>query len=279
MLDNNKPLDKAEFEQFREFLREACGIFLGDNKQYLVTTRIKRILSDHQLSSVGELVNRLRRGADSLLRQQVIDAMTTNETFWFRDNYPYDYLRNVLLPQLMTADERRPVRIWSAACSSGQEPYSISIVVEEMRAARNGLSRPVEIVATDLSKNMLTRAQDAVYERLEIIRGLSADRLKTFFTEGKPGFWRLNTNVKQRVQFRSLNLLESYSGLGQFDVIYCRNVLIYFTGDTKHDILKRLHASLRPGGILLLGSSESIGGSAELFEMVYCNPGVVYRAR
>ncbi len=279
MLDSDRSLDQAEFDQFRQFLQEACGIFLGENKQYLVTTRIKRILLDNNLASVGELVNRLRGGAQSTLRQQVIDAMTTNETFWFRDSYPYEYLSSVLLPKWMAETDRKPLRIWSAACSSGQEPYSLSIIVEEYRRRRGMLPRSVDIVATDLSANMLRRAQEGVYERLEVIRGLSDERLRTFFRELKPGFWQINADLKQRIQFRSLNLLDSYNSLGQFDIIYCRNVLIYFTGDTKRDILRRLHACLRPGGMLLLGSSESIAGMGELFEMVHCNPGIAYRVR
>ncbi len=279
MLDRDRSLDQAEFDQFRKFLQEACGIFLGENKQYLVTTRIKRILLDNNLASVGELVSRLQSGMQSALRQQVIDAMTTNETFWFRDSYPYEYLSSVLLPKWMAETDRKPLRIWSAACSSGQEPYSLSIIIEEYRRRRGTLSRPVDIVATDLSANMLRRAQQGVYERLEVIRGLSDDRLRTFFREVEPGFWHINADLKQRVQFRSLNLLDSYSSLGQFDVIYCRNVLIYFTGETKRDILRRLHGCLRPGGMLLLGSSESIAGMGEFFEMVHCNPGIAYRAR
>ncbi len=274
-------LNPADFDQFRQFLEEACGISLGDNKQYLVTNRIRRILEENNIASFGELVKSLKQGFNRKLKDQVIDSMTTNETFWFCDVYPYDHLKNVLLPQLMAGNNRMfgPVRIWSAACSSGQEPYSISMMVEEFKRQNMGnLARPVQIVATDLSSTVLEQARSGEYDKLSVMRGLTADRLAQFFDNPNPAMWRVKPFVKERIEFRSLNLMDSYVGLGKFDIVFCRNVLIYFNGDLKRQILQKIHASLKPNGILFLGSSEGLAGVADLFEMVRCEPGILYRA-
>lgn len=273
--------EQQDFDQFRQFLEDACGIALGDNKQYLVTNRIRRILEDNKLANLTELVAQLQLGVNRKLRDQVVDAMTTNETFWFRDVYPFEHLRNKILPDLMQPGLRMqgPIRIWSAACSYGQEPYSISMAVEEYkRAAMGVLNRPVSIVATDLSGTALDTARAGVYDKLSIIRGLSADKLERYFDKQAENEWKIKSMVSQRVEFRALNLLDSYASLGKFDVVFCRNVLIYFNADLKREIMRKIHASLKPGGILYLGSSEGLAGASDLFEMVRCDPGILYRA-
>ncbi|QEY15365.1 protein-glutamate O-methyltransferase CheR [Cellvibrio sp. KY-GH-1] len=274
-------LDQQEFDQFRQFLEDACGISLGDNKQYLVTNRIRRILEENNIASFGELVKVLKQGFNRKLKDQVVDSMTTNETFWFRDNYPYDHLKNTLLPQLMAPNNRMfgPIRVWSAACSSGQEPYSISMMVEEYkRQAMGNLPRAVQIVATDLSSTVLDQAKRGEYDKLSVMRGLSADRLERYFDNPIPTMWRVKGFVKERIDFRSLNLMDSYASLGKFDIVFCRNVLIYFNADLKRQILQKIHASLKPQGLLFLGSSEGLAGAADLFEMVRCEPGILYKA-
>ncbi len=274
-------LDQQEFDQFRQFLEDACGISLGDNKQYLVTNRIRRILEENNIASFGELVRVLKQGFNRKLKDQVIDSMTTNETFWFRDNYPYDHLRNTLLPQLMAPNNRMfgPVRVWSAACSSGQEPYSISMMVEEYkRQAMGNLPRPVQVIATDLSSTVLDQAKRGEYDKLSVMRGLSSERLERYFDNPNPAMWRVKSFVKERIDFRSLNLMDSYAGLGKFDIVFCRNVLIYFNADLKRQILQKIHAALKPQGLLFLGSSEGLAGAADLFEMVRCEPGILYKA-
>lgn len=274
-------IDQAEFDQFRQFLEDACGISLGDNKQYLVTNRIRRILEENNIASFGELVRVLKLGINRKLKDQVVDSMTTNETFWFRDNYPYEHLKNTLFPQLMAGNNRMfgPVRIWSAACSSGQEPYSISMMAEEYkRQAMGNLARQVQIVATDLSSTVLDQAKRGEYDKLSVLRGLSAERLERYFDNPNPATWRVKSFVKERIDFRSLNLMDSYAALGKFDIVFCRNVLIYFNADLKRQILQKIHASLKPQGILFLGSSEGLAGAADLFEMVRCEPGILYRA-
>lgn len=276
----NAALDAREFDRFRQFLQEVCGIALAENKQYLVTTRIRKILQEHQLGSLGELVDLLLRNRHSKLREQVVDAMATNETFWFRDSHPFDYLQSTLLPELQQQSGAGPIRIWSAACSSGQEPYSISMLVEEYRRQnRLGLPRAVEIVATDVSASILKQAQAGEYDKMSLLRGLSPERRQTFFDPLDEDRWRVKPLIRERVQFKSLNLIDSYAALGRFDVIFCRNVLIYFDAELKQDILRRLHAALKPGGMLVLGSSEGLGEASSLFDMVYCKPGIMYRAR
>ena len=206
--------------------------------------------------------------------------MTTNETFWFRDVYPFEYLAKVLLPELAKRKPNEKVRIWSAACSSGQEPYSISMVVEEsMRGKLVGRGCDAEILATDLSASVLDIATQGIYDRPSLLRGLSTERARDFFVQQDDDNWRVKDSVRNRVRFRPLNLQESFFLLGKFDIIFCRNVLIYFSSELKLEILRKLHANLQPGGILFLGSSENIAGLNDLYEMVSCNPGLAYRAK
>lgn len=273
--------DQAEFDHFRQFLQDACGIALGDNKQYLVSNRIRRLLEEHKLGSFSELVRALKLNSHRKLKDQVIDAMTTNETFWFRDIYPYDYLKNTLFPQLMGGNNKMfgAVRIWSAACSTGQEPYSISMIAEEYkRQSMGSLARPVQIVATDLSSTVLEQARRGEYDRLSMLRGLSTERLERYFDQQQDNLWRIKPMVRDRVEFKALNLMDTYASLGKFDIVFCRNVLIYFNADLKRQILQKIHASLKPQGILYLGSSEGLAGAADLFEMVRCEPGILYKA-
>lgn len=273
-------LSANEFQEFRDYLQKVAGIDLGPNKQYLVATRLRRVVSEFGCKNLSELTQHIQRPQNTLARQKVIDVMTTNETFWFRDNYPFEYLKKAILPDLYRDNPSGRFRIWSAACSSGQEPYSLSMVTEECIRENYSINDlRVEIVATDLSSAMLVQAKEGVYDRLSITRGLSRERLRDHFTEVPGECWKARDNLKQRISFRPLNLQESYITLGKFDIIFCRNVLIYFSAELKKDILTRMHAALRPGGALFLGSSESLSGASDLFEMVHCNPGVMYRAK
>jgi len=257
-------LDEQQFTQddyktFRTFLDQACGIVLGDNKQYLVANRMRRIMEDLQLTTLSSLVARVNQQSTPGLKEKVIDAMTTNETFWFRDSSPFDALRDVLLPRLVLQEKRPSIRIWSAACSSGQEPYSISMVIEEFKSRNPGaLMRDPDIVATDISMSMLNSARLAEYDSLSVSRGLSEARRHQFFDEQPLSRYRLKRTITQRVSFRQLNLKDSYSSLGRFDIVFCRNVFIYFAADLKIDILQRMRNVMNPGGYLILGASESL---------------------
>ncbi|PID42355.1 MAG: chemotaxis protein [Gammaproteobacteria bacterium] len=272
-----------EYNAFKDFLESACGILLGENKQYLVKSRLHKIMEAEKSDSLADLVNRLKPGLASLnsgLRESVIDAMTTNETLWFRDNHPFRILSDIIIPEISEKIGAQPMRIWSAACSTGQEPYSVAMIVDEYKRARPaGLRGGVNIVATDISRRVLENAKTGTYEMLAIGRGLSTERQERYFRKNPDGLWQVNREIQKSVDFRVLNLLEGYSSLGKFDVIFCRNVLIYFSADLKKDILSRMHGALKPGGYLVLGASESLNTLTDKYEMVHCSPGIIYRAK
>lgn len=269
-----------DFELFRDYLEKHSGIMLGDNKQYLVTSRLRKIMESERLQSLAELLRAMQSGPRSGLYQQVIDAMTTNETLWFRDGYPFEVMKNKVLPELTQKYPNQRLRIWSAASSSGQEPFSLSMIVDEYERSNPGQLRAgVQIVATDLSVSMLEACKRGEYDALSMGRGLSLERQQRYFEKLDGARWRIKQPVRQRVEFRQLNLLDSYALLGKFDVVFCRNVLIYFSAEVKKDILRRIHATLKPGGYLFLGASEALNGLPELYSMVQCSPGIIYQAR
>ncbi len=277
MLQGND-ISQTDYERFRLFLEQACGIVLGDGKQYLIVSRLTKLLRDENIPSVADLLNAIQRGHPRHLRDAVIDAMTTNETSWFRDGGPFEVFEKMTLADLETR-VTAPCRIWSAACSSGQEPYTISMILNEyIRKKPDSKLKSTQIIATDISNSMLALARRGVYEEHALIRGISSARRQQFF---KPfeGRWQIVDEVKQRVQFREQNLLQSYTGLGRFDVILCRNVLIYFSMQRKTDILTRLAQALIPGGYLFLGASETISGYTDAFDLQRTPHGVVYRRR
>ncbi len=267
-------ISKPEFALFRDYLERVCGILLGDNKEYLVVSRLRGLMKEKELTSLNDLVKKIE--LDSRLREEVVDAMTTNETLWFRDAHPFKILQNRLLPEI--CESQRSIEIWCAASSTGQEPYSISMILEEFKRSHPGKLMTEKIMATDISSSALTTARAAQYDQLALGRGMPDDLLKRYFSQNDDG-WKLNQNVANRVQFRMLNLLHSYSLLGRFDIVFCRNVLIYFSSDVKKDILTRIHGTLKPGGYLLLGASEALSGLQDLYEMVQCQPGIIYRKK
>ena len=269
-----------DFEQFRAFLEKACGILLGSNKQYLVSSRLNKLMEQQEIKSLGELVRKMQAQPRGGLREQVVDAMTTNETLWFRDTYPVEVMKSRVLPELIRANPGQRLRIWSAACSSGQEPYSLAMAIDEFERTSPGqLKSGVQIVATDLSGSMLTACKAGEYDSLAIARGLSQERLQRYFDPREAGRWAVKPTIKSRVEFRALNLLDSYAVLGKFDVVFCRNVLIYFSAEVKKDILTRIHATLRPGGYLFLGASEALNSLPDLYQMVQCSPGIIYKVK
>ncbi|KEY89697.1 protein-glutamate O-methyltransferase CheR [Pseudomonas capeferrum] len=269
-----------DFEQFRVFLEKACGILLGENKQYLVSSRLNKLMEQQGIKSLGELVQRIQTQPRSGLREQVVDAMTTNETLWFRDTYPFEVLKNKVIPEFIKNNPGQRLRMWSAACSSGQEPYSISMAIDEFERSNLGqLKMGAQIVATDLSGTMLTNCKTGEYDSLAIARGLSQERLQRYFDPKGAGRYAIKPAIRSRVEFRSFNLLDSYASLGKFDVVFCRNVLIYFSAQVKKDILLRIHSTLKPGGYLFLGASEALNGLPDHYQMVQCSPGIIYQAK
>ncbi len=236
-------------------------------------------MADQDIKTVGELVDKMARAPRSPLREAVVDAMTTNETLWFRDIHPFRILEERLLPELAENRSMSQVKLWSAACSTGQEPYSISMVFDEFKRKKLGTRLSLGVTATDISPSVLATAKKAEYEMLAIGRGLSKERMNKYFTKTPNGSWKVKTEIARCVEFRSLNLLDSFALLGKFDLIFCRNVLIYFSPESKKDILSRMHSALKPGGYLILGASESLSGLPDKYEMVHCRPGIIYRAK
>jgi chemotaxis protein methyltransferase CheR len=254
------PLD---YEFLRKLLRERSGLDLSSDKQYLVESRLIPLARRNGLGGIAELVAKIRAGSDALT-SEVVEAMTTNETFFFRDKVPFDHLRETIVPALLQARaSRRSLRIWSAACSTGQEPYSIAMCLKAIGAALAGWR--IEIVATDLSQSVLEKAKAGIFSQFEVQRGLPIQMLMKHFTQiGE--LWQLNADIRAMVQHRQLNLLQDFSHLGSFDVIFCRNVLIYFDQDTKAGIFEKLARVLEPDGVLALGAAESVVGISDAFK-------------
>ncbi|GHE81107.1 CheR family methyltransferase [Thalassotalea profundi] len=271
-----RELDDKSYHQFREFLEQQCGIVLGNNKQYLVKSRLAPLMAKFNVQSLSMLVTLTLSPTERQLRAAVIDAMTTNETLWFRDDYPFALLKNKLLPEY--SKQKTPLKIWSAASSSGQEPYSIAmIVLEYMQTNPGSFPSGVQIVGTDISNTMLEHCKYAHYDSLALSRGLSPERKRQFFENGDNGMMKVKDHVKKMVSFRQLNLLNSYSLMGRYDLVFCRNVLIYFSPEIKAKILSQIHGVLNKEGYLFLGASESLSGLNQNFDMVRCNPGIIYK--
>lgn len=265
-----------DYERFKAFLEDSSGIVLGENKQYLVQSRLGRLMQQEGLASLGEVVNKLTSPGSAAFRARVIDAMTTNETLWFRDGYPFRALTDQILPEF-AKNKKQPLRIWSAACSSGQEPYSIAMILADFQRANPAVNLNYRILASDLSENILEAAREARYDDFSLSRGLGAEQKARYFHQVGE-YWELDEAIKNRIDFRVQNLLESFALLGRFDVIYCRNVLIYFSQKRKEDIIRRLADVLEPGGYLILGASETLHALNDRFEMVrLAAGGLIYR--
>lgn len=248
----------VEFDFLRTYLKARSGLALSGEKRYLVESRLGPVCRRFNLASLHDLVNALKGGREAAMEKAVVEAMTTNETFFFRDRAPFDLFRDVLLPEAMArrAAQRR-LRIWCAAASTGQEPYSLAMMLHEAAPRLAGWT--VDLVATDLSTEVLERARAGLYSHFEVQRGLPVQLLiKHFEQVGEQ--WRIAANLRQMVDFRPLNLLQAFDQLGTFDIVYCRNVLIYFDAATKGDVLARISVSLAPDGAVLLGAAETVIG-------------------
>ena len=247
----------ADYDYLRKFLKERSGLDLSPDKQYLVESRLLPLARKASLPGIPDLVLKIRNG-DGRLATDVVEAMTTNETFFYRDKIPFDHLRETILPGLIQARAaRKSLRIWSAASSTGQEPYSIAMCVKEMGAALAGWR--IEIVATDLSQEVLEKSKSGIFSQFEVQRGLPIQLLVKHFTQINET-WQLSPEIRAMVQFKQLNLLHDFSHLGVFDVIFCRNVLIYFDQDTKVNVFNRLARVIEPDGFLVLGAAETVVG-------------------
>ena len=254
------PLD---YEYLRKILKERSGLDLAADKQYLVESRLVPLARKAGLPGIGDLVQKMKGGAEALTAD-VVEAMTTNETFFFRDKVPFDHLRETMIPALLQARAaRRSLRIWCAAGSTGQEPYSIAMCLKEYGAALAGWR--TEIIATDLSNEVLEKSRTGLYSQFEVQRGLPIQLLVKYFKQVGE-LWQINADIRAMVQHRQLNLLQDFAHLGTFDVIFCRNVLIYFDQDTKVGVFTRLAKQMETDGYLALGAAETVVGLTDVFK-------------
>lgn len=272
-------ISNEQYNDFCNFLEQQSGIVLGTSKQYLIVSRLSPLVSQFNLSSISELIEKAMNVANRQVRLEVIDAMTTNETLWFRDGYPYEMLKETILPELAKTHTMTPIKIWSAASSSGQEPYSIAMTCFETNIPRLKTPAGVQIVGTDISPTMLSLCKQGMYDYIALNRGLSAERKKLFFTKVSEQCMSVNEEIKRLVNFKLFNLLDHYGSMGKFDVIFCRNVLIYFSPQVKSKIINQLAQSLNPNGYLFLGASESVSGLTDRFDMERNEHGIVFRLK
>jgi len=254
----------AEYDYLRKVLKERSGLVLSSDKQYLVESRLLPIVRKSGLTTLAELVQRLKAPAAEPLIVEVVEAMTTNESFFFRDKIPFDHFREAIMPALLSARAgQRRIRIWCAAASTGQEPYSLAMCLKEMAGQIAGWR--IDIIATDLSTEVLEKAKAGVYSQFEVQRGLPIQLLLKYFTQiGET--WQISPEIRGMVQYRPFNLLGDFGQLGTFDAVYCRNVLIYFDQPTKVDVLERIARLLEPDGFLVLGAAETVVGLTEAFK-------------
>jgi chemotaxis protein methyltransferase CheR len=255
-----------DFEFIAQLLYQRSGLVITQEKAYLLESRLNPVARKWDLDSFDALIAALRSNKDERLMVDVTEAMTTNESFFFRDNRPFDQFKEIVLPHLLDARAaRKQIRIWSAACSSGQEPYTLAMILKEEAAKLAGWK--VEIVATDLSTEILNKAKEGLYSQFEVQRGLPITLLMKHFTqEGEK--WRISEEVRNMVSYRPFNLLDSPTALGTFDVVFCRNVLIYFDQATKGQVLSRVAQIMPADGYLYLGGAETVLGISDSFEVV-----------
>lgn len=277
-------LNDQEFVLFRNYIAEQCGIELGDDKAYLIESRLSRLLVENNLDSFEALYHHIYAHQDRQMAERVIDAITTNETLWFRDRGPWVLLEKQLLPryiEMLRRGERKTIRIWSAACSTGQEPYSIAMLIDRYLTSRKILDvslKDFEILATDISGTVLQIAMNARYDQISIMRGLDRSYLDQYFTQtGRT--WTLHESISGSIKFRQFNLQDSFILLAGFELIFMRNVLIYFSDRLKREIIEKVSRSLLPGGCMITGAAEILNGYNEYFEQQDWEESILYQVK
>lgn len=280
----NIDISSREFILMQNYIRDECGINIGDDKAYLIESRLSGMLRELNCSSYEQLYNLISTRGDRDIAERVIDAITTNETLWFRDKMPWTIMEDILLPQyveMLKKGEKDRIRIWSAGCSTGQEPYSTAMSIYnylDKRGLKDELLSKFEILATDISSTVLEIAKKGKYDSISIMRGLPLEyKDKYFINEGR--VWVLNDDIINMVDFRKFNLQSSFILLGKFDIIFCRYVMIYFSSELKEDLVPRFSMTLNTDGILFVGSSEVFKDHREHFERREYRGGVYYQKK
>lgn len=277
-------LTPMEFKTMQKYIEEKCGILMGEDKAYLMASRLSGLLAESGLSSFEELYRKIVDDNSSDVVQRVIDAVTTNETFWFRDKTPWTIMEEILLPAYIReirAGKRTGVRIWSAACSSGQEPYSTALCIHNYLKSNDindiTLSN-FDILATDISSSILQFAALGRFDNISIMRGLD-DKYRDKYFEYKDRAWTINESIKSAVRFHQFNLQRDFLLLGSFDIIFCRNVLIYFSEKLKREVIGKMASILNTEGVLFIGSAELFPGYESEFMSEQYNNGIFYRLK
>ncbi len=291
-------LSRQEFELLRQYIHKLCGLVISDNKNYLVRQRLEPLVLKSGCSSFSEFYNELRKGSSSKtkilpqIEEKIINAITTHETSFFRDGHPFETIKEHLLPQLAKtiiqrksrSDYRKgaKVRLWSAGTATGQEPYSLAILIHEFTDSAVFLSNVAKndfgLLATDISSTMIAKAITAEYSKFEVNRGLNSGRLRKFFFKERE-HWTIKSEIRTMVEFRQINLIEPFQMLGGFDVILCRNVLIYFDNRAKVRILDQFYDILCDNGWLILGSTENIFNLSDKFKTVHFGETILYQKK
>jgi chemotaxis protein methyltransferase CheR len=265
-MKKNVRIKPDEIQLLSKYIYEISGIHIQETKAYLIETRLGRILESENCGSYSEFYQKARKDATKALEKKVIDAITTNETLFFRDGNPFELLKHKIIPEIIdhrTANKSlRPIRIWSAACSTGQEVFSIAIVLKELLGSNPAYS--IKLLGTDLSDAAIKQASYGSYNKFEIERGLPRDRLHLYFTPDGAN-WKIKDAIRSMASFQKLNLMHPFLGLGKFDIIFCRNVAIYFTLEDRKKLFSKLADALEPDGFLVIGSTESLTGVCPRF--------------
>ncbi len=276
-------LQGEEGRVFSQYIYTLCGIYLDDSKGYLIESRLSALIQETGSANFSELYAKARSDASKTLARRIVDAITTGETSFFRDDSPFDLLQHKLIPDLIDRRKKAALpgaaitlRIWSAACSTGQEVYTIAMILKELLGNAPGYN--IRLMGTDISDQAVARASAGVFNQMEIDRGLAPGRLSRFFTQ-VPGGWKVRDELRGLVSFRKMNLMEDFRGLEQFDIIFCRNVAIYFTEADKQRLFQRIAGVMAPDGALVIGSTESLAGLCPQFEALRYVRSVFYHLK
>lgn len=254
-----------DFDLFAVLVKQRSGLVLSRDKAYLLESRLMPVARKWNLKTLDELAGHVRDKRDENMLRDITEAMTTNESFFFRDQKPFDQFRNLLLPQLLkTRAAKKQIRIWSAAASSGQEAYSLAMILTEEAAKLQGWK--IDIVGTDLSSEIIDRAKSGIYSQFEVQRGLPVTLLVKYFQQVAADKWQVKDNIRSMVQYKTLNLLTDFGPVGVFDIVYCRNVLIYFDQPTKSKVLDAIANVMAPDAALFLGGAETVLGITNRFK-------------
>ncbi|MDZ7698944.1 MAG: protein-glutamate O-methyltransferase CheR [Deltaproteobacteria bacterium] len=276
-------ITRQEFAEWSQYIQRICGVHLEAGKTYLIESRLTGLLKDHYCTSFGDLYEKALKDRTRTLEKQVIDRITTNETLFFRDESPFELLKYKILPDLLDRKMENappgsviPIRIWSCGCAMGQEVYSIAIAIKELLGDLEPYH--INILGTDISNDAVARASRGEYNRLEIERGLSRERLERYFSRNGDK-WKINDDIRSLASFKKINIMDPFSGLSVFDIIFCRNVAIYFTREDRRKLFERISKVMDPLGYLIIGATETLTDLTPRFEPKRYLRAVFYQLR